>query len=170
MTNIPIGQILGVLGSISAAAIFVWKIGISLLNRYEKASEKKIDYAHKKSEQLEVQKVGLQKELEAQKQRYVQKLIDAIREEMSKVATKVDKLAVQFARVDEKLNFNAKMGEANIKKIQCFVDSTDKRFQTVERQLDSYRTEIKEMGKDLLLIKDVANKVRKQDRNSGTKT
>jgi len=169
LTPLSFGQIVTIFGGVGACVAFAWKAGISIVDRLEKSKQKQIDYSHNKAKDLEKQKLELQKELEAQKQRHVHKLIEAIRSEMTKLADKVDELAIAFGRVDEKLNFNAKLAEANLKKIQGFVDSTNKRFETIEKEFTLYRSEIKEISKDLLLIKSVAIKVRdKQGKNSGT--
>lgn len=161
IANIPFAHIAAILAGIGGLVAFIWRAGFSIVDKVEKSKQKQIDYAHKKSEQLEVQKVELQKELETQKQRHVHKLIEAIREEMAKVLVKVDALSVQFGRVDEKLKHNVEMGRQNLDKIKCFIDTTSKRIQTVDRELATFRTEVKEIGKDMLLIKTVAAKVGK---------
>ena len=154
-------------GACVAVLTLLWVIVNKIVDRVEKSKNKSIDYQHTKATQLEREKIELQKELEGTKQRHVHKLIEAIREEMAKMGEKVDKLTTQSARTDEKLKANVQVGDANLKEIKCFVASTQRRLEVVEGDVKSYRTEIHEVSKDLLLIKSIANKVKKKHNQKG---
>lgn len=136
LTNVI--SIITILGAIGGLIVFVWRACLGVVDRVEKSKQRAIDYAHEKSRELEREKTNLLKELDSQKQRYVQKLVDTVREQMGKVADKVDKLSSKFVRIDEKLNANAKSEKNNLEKIENFIDSTNKRFEIIKKEFIIY--------------------------------
>lgn len=147
-------------GAIIALISFLWAVVNSIVNRVEKSKNRSIEFQHKKNQILQKEKAELLKENEKIKQRYVQEMIDEVTAEVKAVDAKVQKMLVNYARVDEKLK--ASVGGSNrvIKKVECFVDATNKRFETVEKELNEYRSEHIEIGKDLVLLKSLANNIR----------
>jgi len=143
ISNIPISQTLAVIGVIGAMIAFMWRAGISIVDRVERSKQKQIDYAHKKSEQFENQKLQLQKELESEKQQHVHESIETIRTEMRGVSQKMDKLGVEFVRTEERSKSHAAIVSTSLNKIKCFIDATNKRFETVEKEVTMVKNEMR---------------------------
>jgi len=147
--------------------------------RREKREEKKREFERQEAEKdderrykrelkLEQDKVTLQKELEATKQRHVQKLIDAVRCEMKKIETEVKSLSTSFARVDERMKVSVETEARSIQMVNDFIQTTTNRFRMMEQEMkqrngdlaQEFRTEIKKISEDLILVRGIADKVR----------
>lgn len=138
ITFLHLVQLFGILGTAVGIIYIAWRMGLNIVDRVGESKQKAIDYSHKKAQELEREKTELLKELDSQKQRYVQKLIDTVQEEVGKVAKKVDELSTKFVRIDERLNANAKSEQNNLKEMQSFIDATNKRFKTMEKEFTMY--------------------------------
>lgn len=147
-------------GASIAMIALIWTVVNRIIDRVEKGKNRTIEYQHEKSKQLELEKIELQKQLQKQQQHHFYKLIETIRDETRNIAEKVDSLTESFARTDEKLKANVDIAAMNLKKINCFIDATNKRFETIELETKFFRSELHGFGKNLCILKDAANKVR----------
>ncbi len=149
-------------GFIVAGISFVWAVVNRIIDRVAANKTKTIEFQHTKNQQLETQKIQLQKEADKQKQRYVETAIGKVETQVKAIDAKVQTMMVNYGRVDEKLKANVQASERVVKKVECFVDATNKRFETVEKELNIYRTEHIDIGKDLVLLKSLADSIRKK--------
>lgn len=149
-------------GFIVAGISFTWVVVNKIVDRVATNKNKTIELQHQKNQQLETQKIELQKEADKTKQRYVEIAIGKVETQVKAVDTKVQIMMVNYARVDEKLKANVEASERVVKKVECFVDATNKRFGTVEKELSEYRTRHIDLGNDLIMLKTLASQVKKK--------
>ena len=147
-------------GFIVAGISFVWVVVNKIVDRVAANKNKTIEFQHTKNQQLETQKIQLQKEADKTKQRYVETAIGKVETQVKAVETKIQTMMVNYARIDEKLKANVQASERVVKKVECFVDASNKRFETVEKELSEYRTRHIDLGNDLVMMKTLANKVK----------
>lgn len=170
--NLDLMTILKLMGGgiafIVTSGFTFFKIYDAVQVRREKRAEKEDERRYERELQLERDKVELQKELETQKQRHVQKLIDAIREEMGKLEREVKRLSESFVRVDERLKSTADKQESNVKMVNDFIQTTKNRFRILEQEVKNgdaevreyVKTEIRQIKEDLIIVKGIAKKLR----------
>lgn len=151
---------------IIAVISFTWVVVNKIVDRVAANKNKTIELQHRKNQQLETQKIQLQKEADLTKQRYVEKAIGKVETQVKAVDDKVQSMMVNYGRVDEKLKAHVEASARVVKKVECFVDATNKRFETVEKELNTYRTQHIRIGEDLVMLKTLADSVRKK----GTKS
>jgi chromosome segregation ATPase len=137
-------------------------------------ASKLLDKLQRNAEQLEQQKIALQKELETTKQRHVQKLIDTIREDLGKMSQKLDQMRQAYFNLDKKIATNETQSECVIKSIQEFSRDAGRRFIAIEKQVQilektthevdtKVESQMEKIGKDLYIIREAARKVKKQE-------
>ena len=162
--QITLGQIMSY-GSFFGAAIavlsFLWVMANSIINRIEKKNERSMDREYGQKTKLQQEKADLIRANEDIKQRYIRTMMDEVKAEVRAVDKRVQTVVVNYARVDEKMKANVQAAKDVIAKVQCFVDSTDKRFQTVEKQLGDYRTELIPIRENLALLRSIAERLKK---------
>jgi len=163
--TMTIGQLMtygGFFGFIVAGISFVWVAVNKIVDRVATNKNKTIELQYLKNQQLEKQKIELQKQADKEKQRYVEKAIGEVKTEVKAVNDKVQTMMVNYGRIDEKLKANVEASSRVVKKVECFVDATNKRFESVEKELNTYRSEQISIGKDLVMVKTIADGIKKK--------
>ena len=173
------------IGNMIAVAVFIisflalaWKVVDSLIKRNEDAKErtlnrelkskdKMMDRELEHNKELERQKIELGKELERQKQRHVQVLIDGIKTEIGKIDTKLGKVHDSYIKLNVKFESNADECAVIMEEVQSYFKITKARFEIIEKQMNSntagvegFKTKLIKINNDLIMVKNVANKLR----------
>lgn len=147
----------------------MWTVVNSLQSRKIKKEEKQDERRYQRELKLEEQKIELQKELEATKQRHVQKLIDAVKEEMTGIKAEVKALAKSFYQIEGRLESNAALAERHVSDMEKFVVKAEEKFRELDKAVSAfhkdvqqYRTQIQQINDDLVIVRDLATKIKKK--------
>jgi len=176
--DLSLEMLFTVLALFVGLAGLIWKMVDSLIQRQESA-KKRIIESEKQSKKealdreldankrLEEEKAQIQKELEKQKQRHVDQLIQGIREEISKLDKKLSRVHESYIELNTKFESNEDKYNQVLTEVHEFFKTTKARFDMLEKQasnheasIEDIKTRLMDIGNDLVIVKDAADKVR----------
>lgn len=85
-----------------ATIALVWKVFSDLIKKNEAAKNRLLDKQHDKNVQLQKEKAELQRELESEKKRYVEAMINDVKGEIKNLYHKFNEVNERYIRLEEK--------------------------------------------------------------------
>lgn len=143
----------------------IWTISIKIIERTEQSRNRVIDRQHRKNSVLEKEKAVIQKELESNKSRHIQKLVDEIKTEVKKLDVKVDGIAHTCTKLDTQMKQHTSSETRLLDEMSSFTKETRIRFQQLEKDVAVTKSQYVNVGKDITMIKDIATKIRNKKGN-----
>ena len=167
--DMPIGEILkygSFFGFLVAVIGLVWKVFTDLINKNEASKNRLLDKQHSKNLELQREKAELQKQLEAEKKRYVENMINEVKQQISGLYEKFNEVNGRYIKLATQHESNENQREGLLKEVDNYFNMTKINIAALEKKVDGnhqqFQSKVIEISNDLLLIKEVAKKVKKE--------
>ena len=159
------------LGFLLAGVVFIWNVVNKVVDRAAKNKKELLEKEYKDKELLQIKNAELQKEVESQKKRYVQEMIDGVNKNIEKLDKKFSEVHTAYMEISKSHAVSEERYSNILLQVENYFKMTEANVKTLEKtlkngmlgkhkEIEQIKTKLHHINEDLVLVKQIADGVK----------